>query len=58
MVDAAVVAEFLSVDRSYVYEHASKLGALRLGSGPRARLRFDLDEVRRRLTACNREGVG
>ncbi len=46
------LAEWLQVDVSYVYEHAAELGAYRLGSGKRARLRFDLEEVRRRLSAC------
>jgi len=40
LVDAASVAEHLGVSRDYVYEHADDLGARRLGSGPRARLRF------------------
>lgn len=48
----AQLADFLGVDRDYVYAHADELGAWRLGAGPRARLRFDLEEVRRRLTAC------
>lgn len=46
------LADFLGVGRDYVYEHAVELGAWRLGTGPRARLRFDLAEVRRRLTSC------
>ena len=49
----AELAEWLRVDRAYVYEHAAELGAFRLGSGPKARLRFDLAEVRSRLTACS-----
>ena len=52
LVDAAAVAEYLSVARSWVYEHASELGARRLGAGPRARLRFSLAEVDERLTSC------
>lgn len=52
LVTPAELATFLAVDRSYVYEHADELGAYRLGSGPRARLRFDLEEVRRR-TSCS-----
>ena len=49
----AVAARFgLSVD--YVYAHARELGAIRLGDGPRARLRFDLAEVERRLLANGR----
>ena len=35
----------LMVEASFVYEHAVELGAMRLGSGPRARLRFDLEDV-------------
>jgi hypothetical protein len=52
LVDARAVAEYLGVDRAWVYEHASELGARRLGKGPRARLRFSLDEVESSLTAC------
>jgi hypothetical protein len=48
---AEQLAERLGVTRSFVYEHAAELGAFRLGSGPRARLRFDLDEVRRRTSS-------
>jgi hypothetical protein len=44
-VSVAVVAAHLSVERSYVYEHATELGARRLGDGPKARLRFRLDLV-------------
>lgn len=39
-VDAQAVADMLDVDREWVYEHAARLGAIRLG-GPRGRLRFD-----------------
>jgi hypothetical protein len=42
LVDAAVVAERLGVSRGWVYRHADALGAVRLGTGPRARMRFDL----------------
>ena len=52
LVDAQAVADALGVTRGFVYEHAVDLGAVRLGSGPRARLRFRLDEVETRLTAC------
>jgi hypothetical protein len=52
LLDAAALAAHLSVDRSYVYEHAAELGAIRLGGGPKARLRFDLEDVRRRLNAA------
>jgi hypothetical protein len=42
LVDAAVVADAIGHSRDYVYEHADELGAVRLGAGPRPRLRFDL----------------
>jgi hypothetical protein len=48
-VAAAVVAKYLGVEVSYVYEHADELGARRLGNGPKARLRFRLDLVDRVL---------
>jgi hypothetical protein len=48
LVDAQTLAEMLGVGRAYVYEHADELGAIRLGSGTRARLRFDPE----RATHC------
>lgn len=38
--DAQEVARRLGVSREWVYEHADELGASRIGSGPRPRLRF------------------
>lgn len=52
-IDAAEVARRFGVSRDYVYQHADDLGAVRLGSGPRARLRFDLATVADRLTCCS-----
>jgi hypothetical protein len=52
-VDADVVAKHLGVTRGYVYEHSAALGARRLGTGPRARLRFNLEEVDARLSTCS-----
>src|SRR5262249_43231381 len=51
-VDAAAVAEYLSVERAWVYEHADELDARQLGRGPRARLRFRLDKVDAWLDSC------
>ena len=45
LVDAAELARRLGVTRAWVYEHATELGAIRLGSGPSPRLRFDPDEA-------------
>ena len=53
LVDAREVAAMLGVTRPFVYEHAAELGAIRLGTGPKARLRFDADEVVTRLSACS-----
>lgn len=44
-IEAAEVARRFSLSRDYVYEHADDLGAVRLGSGPKARLRFDPSKV-------------
>lgn len=33
------------MSRTWVYEHADELGAIRLGRGPKARLRFDVETV-------------
>jgi hypothetical protein len=35
------LAEILSVEPKWVYEHSAELGVVRLGSGPKAPLRFD-----------------
>jgi hypothetical protein len=43
LMDASQLARHLGLTRAWVYEHASELGAIRIGTGPRARLRFDLN---------------
>jgi hypothetical protein len=58
MVDAATVAAELGVERPWVYQHAAELGARRLGDGPRARLRFDLETVRRAAVALSSDAKG
>jgi hypothetical protein len=50
MLDARELAERLGVRRGWVYSHAAMLGAVRLGSGPRAPLRFDLERARAAAT--------
>jgi len=45
--DAKAVAELLDVERDWVYEHADELGASRIGSGTRPRLRFPPDILER-----------
>jgi hypothetical protein len=49
MISAAEVSRRWGVGRRWVYNHADQLGARRLGSGPRPRLRFDAAEVAERL---------
>ena len=49
LISAEEVAQWWGVGRRWVYDHADELGARRLGSGRRPRLRFDPDEVAERL---------
>jgi len=44
-VDASRLAAELGVSRDWVYAHATELGAIRLGDGPRGRLRFDISRA-------------
>lgn len=51
LVGARELADQLGVSLAYVYAHAGELGAMRLGHGPKARIRFDLDRARQALEA-------
>jgi hypothetical protein len=42
LLDPKDLAVALNVSVDYVYAHATDLGVMRLGDGPKARLRFDL----------------
>jgi hypothetical protein len=53
LVDASTLAADLGVERSWVYEHANELHPIRLGTGPKARLRFDALAVRAAFAAQN-----
>ena len=55
LVDARELAEQLGVKASFVYDHAAELGAIRLGSGRKARLRFDPELAREALDASRRQ---
>jgi hypothetical protein len=55
LLSAAEVSEWWGVERSWVYEHARELGAIRLGKGRRPRLRFDSDLVAQRIAALAEE---
>jgi len=52
LVDAWALAAALGVGRDAVYAHAEELGGHRIGSGPRGRLRFDLDRALEAWTSC------
>jgi predicted DNA-binding transcriptional regulator AlpA len=44
------VAEMLGRSRTWVYERSEELGAVRMGSGPKARIGFKRSEVQRFLS--------
>ena len=61
LLTAAQVAARFNVDRSWVYAHAEELGVVRLGSGPRPRLRFDgtvVAQAARREAGASFGGAG
>jgi hypothetical protein len=49
LIDVAELARQTGLSRTWIYEHARELGAIRLGDGPRSRLRFNPDTVKRLL---------
>ena len=51
------VASRYRVSRSWVYAHQRELGAMRLGGGPRARLRFDAKVVADAVAAFDRRAA-
>ena len=51
---AAEVAERYSVSRAWVYDNAGSLGAIRLGAGTKARLRFDPNRVQEHFSERDR----
>jgi hypothetical protein len=54
LVDARQLATELGVSTDYIYAHATELGAMRLGAGPKARIRFDVDRACQALEARTR----
>lgn len=48
-ITAEEVSRWWGISRRWVYDHAEELGARRMGSGRRPRLRFDPEEVAERL---------
>ena len=55
LIAASEVAELFGVSAEWVRDHALELGAVRLGDGPRPRLRFDPERV---AEALNRRSGG
>lgn len=53
LMTAEQVADHLGVSRSWVYEHAQDLGAIKLGPGPKAPLRFDVFKATASFTVRN-----
>jgi hypothetical protein len=57
LIDATELARRLGMERSWVYSHAAELGAVRLGSGPNARLRFDPERATKVLNPVGEPSV-
>ncbi len=55
LVDASELARRLGIERSWVYSHAIELGAVKLGSGAKPRLRFDPEVAARVLRRVGEE---
>ena len=49
LLTVAAVAQEFGVSTDWVYTNAGRLGAIRLGSGPRARLRFERATIADRI---------
>ena len=56
LVDAATLAAELGVERSWVYTHRDELGVIRLGTGSKPRLRFDVEAARAVLARFRGKG--
>jgi hypothetical protein len=46
---AGQLAHYLGVDRPWIYKHRHMLGGERIGAGPKAQWRFDLDRAKAAL---------
>jgi len=57
LVDAAELARRFGIERSWVYTHAIELGAVKLGDGPKPRLRFDPEIAARVLRRVGEESA-
>jgi hypothetical protein len=54
LLTVAEVAQRLRVSTKWVYAHQRRLGAIKLGEGPKARLRFDAGAVAAELDSTER----
>ncbi len=57
LVDAAELARRFGIERTWVYSHAIELGAVKLGSGAKPRLRFDPEVAARILRRAGEESA-
>ena len=57
LLTVAAVAQEFGVSTDWVYANARWLGAIRLGSGPRARLRFDRATIADRIAKVASHGA-
>lgn len=55
LTDARGLAEQLGVTREWVYANATRLGGVRLGTGPKARLRFDVKRAKEAVLGLTEE---
>lgn len=55
LLTADQLARHLGLNRAWIYEHANELGAIRIGNGPRARLRFNLQMAIHAIQARDRD---
>jgi hypothetical protein len=54
---AKELAQHLKLKPAWVYEHAQELGAIRTGTGPKARIRFDLHTATQALKQHQRQPI-
>jgi hypothetical protein len=55
LLDPQELAREIGVSVDYVYAHAAELGGMRLGDGPKARLRFELHTAKAAMRQRERE---
>jgi hypothetical protein len=58
LLTAAELAEALGVHRQTIYQRGTELGGERVGSGPNARWRFDLEKARAAMARCGSKRSG